>query len=437
MLAHTPESVDPVLLALCDDVVASGVELSVDAEDEMYKLFLYRLGGQGAALSSYFRSGQAIWSALERVLGWRFGGLTQVGSLLDFASGYGRVSRFVAHALPPGRVWVADVYTEGVRFQEERFGVHGLVSAAEPEAFAAGRRFDCVFVSSLFTHLPERTFTRWLARLWSLVEPGGVLAFSVHDPSLLGDGAARAAASDFRFEPVSESGSLAAADYGTCWASEGFVRRALATAAPKAAVHRFARGLCNYQDLYLVAEERAGAAAPPDLRGRPEGFVESCRQVGARRLALAGWGVDRVHGVPLAEVQAVVDGAVVQRSRRLVPREEAAALYPGEGARPVGWSLEVELPAAPLDATRLEVRAVDAAGRESPLWEGTAEVALLRAARLDLLATRAAAERERAGAAREMAALAARIAAMRASRFWQLRDRWFGLKRLLRLTDET
>ncbi len=440
MLAHAPDEADPYLLALCDDVVASGVDLAVDADDEMFKLFLHRLGGgRGPALSSYFRSGAEIWEALRRLLEWRSGSLERIGALLDFASGYGRVTRFIARALPPERVWVADVYAGAVRFQEERFGVHGIVSTVEPEAFASPRRFDCVFVSSLFTHLPERSFGRWLARLWSLVAPGGALAFSVHDPSLLGDGVAGpdgAPPGGFRFAPVSESGSLSAADYGTCWASEDFVRRALASAAPGAAVLRFPRALCNFQDLYLVVEQLTDGP-PPDLGGRPQGFVETCRQVGPRRWALAGWGVDRAHGRLLAEVQAVVDGAVVQRCRLLPPRDAVAALFPGERVQPVGWRLDVSLPhAAPPGATVLEVRAVDAAGRETALWRGTLAEALLRAARLDLLATAGAAERERAAARQDIEALHARIAAMRASRFWKLRDRWFALKRALGLTDE-
>jgi SAM-dependent methyltransferase len=444
-LVHETEQVDPFVLALCDDIVASGVDLGVHAEDEMFRLFFYRLGHQGAALASYFRSGAAIWESLRRVLEWRWGDVARVGSLLDFASGYGRVSRFIARALPPERVWVADVYAEGVRFQEERFGVHGLVSTAEPEAFGTPRRFDCIFVSSLFTHLPERTFTRWLARLWSLVVPGGVLAFSVHDPSLLGDGAA--AGDGFRFEPVSESGSLSLEDYGTCWVSEEFVRRALAGAAPGAAVTRFPRALCNFQDLYVAAAGTPGGA-PPDLSGRPEGYVETCRQIGPRRLALAGWAVDRMHGAPPAAVEAAVDGTVVGSCRRLPARPDAAPLYPGERVQPVGWRVDFELPvAAPLAACRFEVRAVDRAGRTGTLWEGTAEAALLRAARLDLLATYAALGREReeheallaaerATSGREIAALGARIAGMRASRFWKLRDRWFALKRALHLTDE-
>src|SRR5206468_9204978 len=96
-------------------------------------------------------------------------------------------------------------------------------------------------------------------------------------------------------------------------------------------------------------------------------------------------------------------------------------------------------------------------GERSLLYEDRVLAALLRSARLDLIMLerrRLAAEREsgerlaaeRAAHERAEAALAdagwriavleARLAAMRASRFWKLRERWFALKRALRLTDE-
>ena len=53
------------------------------------------------------------------MLRWRFGSLERVGKILDFASGYGRVTRFLVRDVPPELVWVADVYADGVRFQEE------------------------------------------------------------------------------------------------------------------------------------------------------------------------------------------------------------------------------------------------------------------------------------------------------------------------------
>jgi SAM-dependent methyltransferase len=441
--AHTSDQLDPYVAALCPEIVTSGVDLTVDTEDEMFRLFLHRHWHHGSALSSYFRSGHLLWSTLRSALTWRFGDLHRVTRLLDFAAGYGRVTRFIARDLPADRVWAADIDPRAVSFQMQRFGVRGLVSTASPDDLPAADPFDAVLVSSLFTHLPEATFGRWLARLWTLVAPRGLLAFSVHDPSLRPDAAAGASGGAFLFEATSEDRTLPAADYGSTWAGEPYVRRTLAAAAPGAAVHRFPRALCNYQDLYLVVDGPAPDPAALDLGGRPEGFVETCRLLGARRLALQGWAVDRMDGAPIARVEALLDGAVAAVCPEPVLRPDIAPLFPGERLEPVGWSLRLDLPAGtPLAATSLVVRATDPAGRTGILAEGTVETALLRAARLDFLATGAELDRTRADLqakideqslshAHDLSVLRARISAMEASRFWKLRDRWFALKRLL------
>jgi hypothetical protein len=59
------------------------------------------------------------------------------------------------------------------------------------------------------------------------------------------------------------------------------------------------------------------------------------------------------------------------------------------------------------------------------LYAGAAEAALLQVALTNVL-----------NLSRENLMLKARIAGMRASRFWKLRDRWFKVKRWLRLMDE-
>jgi hypothetical protein len=82
-----------------------------------------------------------------------------------------------------------------------------------------------VFVASLFTHLPDRTFGMWLAKL---VAPGGVLVFSVHDEAInrggvpLHDG--------FAFIPRSEVSAISVEDYGTNFTTADYVRRRLETA---------------------------------------------------------------------------------------------------------------------------------------------------------------------------------------------------------------
>lgn len=444
----------PLLLALFDQTpVVDGARLAIHAADDMMNHFLWNYGEQGRgwrleqALSAYYRSGLVIWENQRRILEWRFGDLAKVGSVLDFASGYGRATRFMIHDLGGERVWAAEIDPDAVRFQEEVLGAHGLLSTPVPEDLASPRRFDAILVSSLFTHLPEATFRRWLARLWSLVAPGGVLAFSVHGEHLLPPGAALSG-SGIHFVNQSESRLLDTDLYGSTWVNEAFVRGALSELAPGASAALFPRGLANFQDLWVVVDEPNVDFSGLDLRAPLEGFIESCR-FEPPRLRLAAWAADRTTGRPPVEARLFAGDRQLAATSDFTLRPEVKELFPTENVAAVGFRLEADWPVElPRASTPIEVRMIDADGRTSTLLSASCETALLRAARFDAWLgarhqeneqARIAAEREaeRTAAERTERELRARIEAIEASRFWKLRNAWFGIKRALRLTRET
>lgn len=455
-LVYSQEQPNALLLALSDGTpICEGVDLGIHEEDEMWRLFYYR-GSQNldSSLVMYFHSGWKTWSTCRQILAWRFGAPGRIGKLLDFASGYGRVTRFIVHDIPPERVWIADIYARGVEFQRRRFGVHGMVSTADPADFRCDERFDAILVSSLFSHLPAATFRAWLRRLWSLLAPGGVLVFSVHGEALLPaghPGKGELAARGLYFEEKSESGSLSKAQYGTAWVTEGYVRDALdrmAADTPGPSVARYPRGFANLQDLYVAVDRPGVDFSGLDVTGGVDGALEHCGFAFPRRIQVSGWGVDRASGEPLREIRVRIDGQAVASAADFHPRPEAAALFPMESVQPVGWQLSFDLPEGADHASALLIlTAVDAAGREHGVFAGPLHVALLRSARLGLLCSHLDQQRMRTGHEAELARLRAdaerrvndletRIAAMQASRFWKLRNRWFALKRRLGLTDE-
>jgi SAM-dependent methyltransferase len=447
-LAYRTEENSPLVLTLCQDtVICSGLNLNVDERDEMFGFFYYgQDGDRDRALAMYFHSGLLIWETFRAILAWRFGAEIP-GRLLDFASGYGRVTRFVVQEIPAERVWVSDIYEEGVAFQVEQYGVHGLVSTADPADFVCAERFDTILVSSLFTHLPDSTFRSWLRRLWELRAPTGMLVFSVHSPDLLAAGT-EMPASGFLFQEVSESGSLAKSQYGSCWVTEDFVRGVIAEIAPGASAHRIPRGLVNFQDLWVVVEESGADFSGLAVRATPEGFVDHCSWIPPDGLEVSGWVVDRATGEPVRAVQGWVGDRLLQSSAEFSPREDAASAFVGaKPLHPQGWRLRLAIPPGISRSACLHLRVIDSQGRESTLYASTIDAALLRSARLDLLTTterlvqtraegKARLEQLRGECAYERSVLEARIAAMEASRFWTLRQRWFRLKRFLRWTDQ-
>jgi hypothetical protein len=446
----------PLVAALHPDLVESATCLSVDARDEMFNVFYYGRGeSRDLALHMYLDSGKHIWKALRRVLESHFGELGEIESLLDFAAGYGRVTRHIATDLQPDRIWISEIDPGAVEFQENTFGVHGLRSTAEPGAFRPGRDFSCVLVSSLFTHLPEARFLPWLERLLSLVREGGLLAFSVHDMAL-----APSPGAGFLFHPSSESGSLSNEEYGSTWVSEEYVRGCLAALdLSQLQVSRIPRGLASFQDLYVV-RKGSGALSPTlesfrGLRGGVDGFVEDCRLSTRRRLLLQGWLIDRCTKAAAREVRFYLDGELVGRTEALFDRPEVAINFPGDAGVGQGWQAELALPEkCNLSMATLRVAALGSDGFVSTFAEGSVASFLTR------LALYRSLERERENwtlhqtlqgeresfaqrlaeetraLRNEVHQLETRIATMQASRFWKLRERWFSLKRLLHLTTE-
>jgi len=435
-LAFRPdESNTRVSLLLADLGLAPGeVDLAVDARDEMLEFLLKaHRGDRDSALFQYFRSGESIAGSLVQVLRWRFGGVSDLGriqSLLDFASGYGRVTRFLVRAVPSTRVWVADVYAEGVRFQAERLGVHGVVSAIRPEDFVCAERFDAILVTSLFTHLPEERFVAWLRVLLGLLNPGGLLAFSAHPPEVLPAGV-EMPANGFLFAPISESGSLDTCDYGSTWVTADFVRSALERAtgpeAPGASLHRIERALCNFQDLYLVVPEPGMDFSSLAFQGEPQLFVERAVLDSSGRLELAGW--TAVRNGSVREVEVWLDAERLGTAPVDGERGDVAVFFGGPCHLRSGWTCSCELPAGvSRSSAALRLRVVDGGDRGHVLWAGSIADLLLAACRLETEQLRSWLRQVRAALAEERARHKSEVAAMRASRFWKLRNVWFRFK---------
>jgi SAM-dependent methyltransferase len=442
------ESASLLVQALCRDLIAGGVNLDLHVDDEMLHFFLYtQRYPLEQALAAYFDSGRQIWMTVRQILSWRFGSARACGRLLDFASGYGRLTRHIVAELPRESVWVSDIYAEGVAFQERTFGVKGIVSASDPRDLRFETRFDCILVSSLFTHLPAARFSGWLRRLGAALTPGGMLIFSVHDLSLWREGPPPA--SGIAFSPRSESRSLSTEEYGTAWVSEEYVRSTVKAALGGCAVHRIPRGLANIQDIYVVIADADLAAAAAGtvfaglrVRAGLVGFVEHCSRYGRRRYQLSGW----VTGPPRQEVRVRIDGELAAASRALEPRDSLPFL-----SDPIaGWQLTMELPPGTADSAVLSVSALDGEGNEHEVYADSVLGALLRSAQFDLFTQRSRLQQEAhrkqelvrdfhgriAGLDARIEELSRQIRGMEASRFWKLRNLWFRCKRLARLTTE-
>ncbi len=374
------------------------------------------LGDRERAEFNYLRSGWSIAETLRQILNWRYRTrwieaprrrlerllrvppvafeYTNVTKCLDFASGYGRVTRFLAPHLPPGSLWVSDILGEAVAFQREAFGVHGFASSTRPEDLFPERGFDAITVTSLFTHLPSQRFVAWLRALFARLSEDGTLIFSVHGEEILPPGI-EMPRDGLAFREVSESASLDCAEYGSTWVTEEYVRRSVAEAcrdlgwATAPALARLRRAVGNYQDLYVVfrGDGRAGSVRSDvfehEFRYEPVLYIDYARFVALDTLEIRGWAV--VRAGRLSEVEVVLDGKVLGKGVVEKPRDGVVELFGNEGLRNSGWECVCRLP--PGTSRRrdaLVFRAVDEHGTRFVLQAETIEGLLLEVLRLDL-----------------------------------------------------
>ena len=251
------------------------LETRIHPADEMYRFELSapRRTPDIAAIR-YFAIGHSIARTVAELARWRFGALAGVRSFLDFASGRGRTTRFLVRTLEPERITVADIDSGAVRFQEETFGVRGIVSESEPARFPAkASSFDFVLAVSFFSHLPAGRFEAWLSRLWSCVAPGGLLAFSAHGERVR-PASVPMPETGLAYVEASETARLPSEEYGTAWVTPEFVRRAAAGAAPDGRLSFHPDGLCGAQDLYVLVRPPLPPGAGPRLSRDPLGALE-------------------------------------------------------------------------------------------------------------------------------------------------------------------
>ena len=434
-LAFSSKESHPMVDAFLAPRVPRWAELNraIDERDDMLdfamKLFDH---DRDAAVSNYFQNGFEQFQLVRHIAGWR----GHPKTMLDFASGYGRLTRFLVHEHLADDMTVSDILEGGMEFQAAQFGVKTIRSTTRPEDFPGTGAYDLIFVASLFTHLPALAFTAWLRKLATLLEPDGLLVFSVHDESI-----APVAVDGIAFESHSESRVLDANEYGSTWVTEGYVREQVAAIDPSFACVRLPRALSDWQDVYVISPRPIG-----DPRPRPvlKGFLDQF-EIADDTLRFGGWAT--VLGEPVDRVEVRVDNELVATAREFHERADVAAWLKIEKASSSGWFCEV--PHRAVRSFRYQVATVSAFSREGVeriLFHGAIEslsgvISRERAKQRDeQLAQRelelGSLRHDLGVAIHERDTLAQQIEAMRRSRFWKAREQWFRAKRAAGLTDE-
>lgn len=236
---------------------------AVDPQDDLLHYAIANAGDvrlrEYRGFDSYFNGGLENVGAIEDVLAETGPPLAQARSILEFACGYGRLTRHLVPRIERSRLTVSDIDADGVEFVTSTFGVKGFTSATDPADLVCEGRFELIVVVSLFSHLPEATWTSWLRTLLALLAPGGTLLFTTHrmrGHAVLPEdreGFARG----FLYKAHNETrGRLDVEDYGTAVVSHDYLLAALDAAGATLIGHR--KLAVGIQDAYVVRASAGG-----------------------------------------------------------------------------------------------------------------------------------------------------------------------------------
>lgn len=212
---------------------------------------------RASAVNYYFsdadNSARKLKSFLDSICGFQ----GKLVSLLEFASGYGCVTRHLAKILPNTHVTSCDIHNEAVTFINETLDVKAIVSNTIPELFRTPEKYNAVFALSFFSHMPDITWGRWLAALSDKCICGGYLIFTTHglqsmrcfvDPVLDERG--------YWFNASSEQHDLDTKDYGQTIVTRDYVEKRVSACPELELVYYEEAGWWGHQDLYIVKKNK-------------------------------------------------------------------------------------------------------------------------------------------------------------------------------------
>ncbi len=197
---------------------AIDVKVPIHKNDLMFAFHLYHHSNDPvSALLTYFQIGYKTAQNLKKIVKKH---QLKHQTLLDFGSGYGRVSRFFDSFFAETKVVVTDVKDEAMNFQEKSLNYQTIKHGTNPESFP-NTKVDLILCLSVFTHLPQKTFVPWLLKLANSLNPSGGLVLTYKEEN--------SKESVFRYYQQSEdemfsfvSDSLKLEDYGETHVSRKF-----------------------------------------------------------------------------------------------------------------------------------------------------------------------------------------------------------------------
>jgi hypothetical protein len=206
------------------------------------------------AVKHYFENGFESATKLKNIIDSLYPDKDKKINLLEFASGYGMVTRFFKKVIPSLDVTACDIHPDAMSFIESKMKVKTILSDSIPEKLSISDKYDVIFALSFFSHMPKTTWSRWIKVLTSKVKTGGFLIFTTHGmiSKKLCIKNANPDKEGFWFFPGSEQKDINKDEYGTTLVTYQFVSNQLKIIG-SCNIVEFKEGFWwGHQDLYIV-----------------------------------------------------------------------------------------------------------------------------------------------------------------------------------------
>jgi SAM-dependent methyltransferase len=189
-----------------------------------------------------------------------------------------------------------DIHEKAIEFLTSTLQVESLLSRSDPHDFAVPRKFDIVFALSFFSHMPDRTWGAWFARLFDALADDGLLVFTTHGRVVHEDGGRPPLEPDgYWFGGTSEQRDLPVEDYRTMIVTPFYAFKCIEQS-ERAALVFFQEALWwGKQDTYIVRKVPVPfrrfmqVLDPARYPALPAALLESTRILPDRSAALALW----------------------------------------------------------------------------------------------------------------------------------------------------
>jgi GT2 family glycosyltransferase/2-polyprenyl-3-methyl-5-hydroxy-6-metoxy-1,4-benzoquinol methylase len=325
---------DPRLLALLQRLSGGRARSArLDGDDPGLIQALQRTSAPQAAVSQSLNLALQWHAAARQVQQARLPAVPGCQQWLEFGSGHTHLARFVDPGDSDLKLTVCEAEARTRDFVAQAFGVPVLALPATAPAFAPDQRFDVIWAPRFFAQLPLVQWQPWLARLYSLLTPGGVLCAGL-------------------------PAELSQAQLQAAWGE---------TSSPPPTWQRHAKGLSRELDLGLFfaspAAQPTQAWAP---HAGPQGWVDSI-SAASGQWQIEGWAAAHAGGGPVSVRVRLADHD--HDCRPTLARPDVAAFLGDAHQSHCGWALD--LPAPPGHAAAwVEVTASDGQGRMALLYAG-------------------------------------------------------------------